>query len=388
MRPMGPCRPLVPVVLASVLLLALMLSPSRTVAVRAQDAAAATAGVGGATGAVGSAVLVDNGDASKRITLVLLGDGYTAAELPRFRRQAAAVWRALAAVEPFHTYQHFFDVRRVDVASAQSGLRAGSPLGMHFGCEGMSRLLCADDAAVNRLAGASDAPQYAIALANSTQYGGEGGDGTTTLSAGSPDASQIVQHELGHTIGGLGDEYDAAPRDSVYPNLSGSDAEAMRSGQLKWWRWLGAADPTGGTVGAYRSANGLYRPTKDSIMRTLGGVYNLPSREAIIESVYRQVGLIDHTQPAAGAVGGRPLLRVFPIALEGARQLQVSWQVDGHAPPSGAVRGDGFDTGVLTPPPGGSDQVTATVSDTTPWVRDEEFRRLRMTRTVSWTVRG
>ena len=367
--------------LVSVLLLvALVLGPGPARAADPRRAAPA----GGTAGA--GTLVVDNGDAANRITLVLLGDGYTADQLPRFRSQAAAVWKAMAAVEPFHTYQHFFDVRRVDVASVKSGLHPGSPLGMHFGCEGTARLLCADEGAVDRLAGGSGGPRYTIALANSTEYGGEGGDGTTTLAAGSPEAGEIVQHELGHTVGGLGDEYDAAPADAGYPNLSGDGAAALRARQLKWWRWLGAADPSGGTVGAYRSGNGLYRPTKNSIMRTLGGAYNLPSREAIIESIYRQVWLVDRTEPAPGSVEGRPRLQVFPIPLEGGRQLQVSWQVDGHTPPSGAVSGDSLDTAALTVGPGLSSTITATVVDTTPWLRDEVFRRARMTATVTWTL--
>ncbi len=372
-------RLFVSVVMAAVLTLLLMLSSSRQAGVQAAEPR---------SGRAGGAVLADNGAASKRITLVLLGDGYTAAEQPRFRTQAAAAWKALASVEPFRTYQHFFDVRRVDVVSAQPGLRAGSPLGMHFGCEGLSRLLCADDGAVARLAGGSGGPQYTIALANSTQYGGEGGTGTTTLAAGSPDAGRILQHEMGHTVGGLGDEYDSAPSDADYPNLAAADAATLRASQQKWWRWLGAADPTGGTVGAYRSANGLYRPTKDSIMRTLGGVYNLPSREAIIESVYRQVRPVDHTAPAEGEVDGSPLLRVYPIRLTGAHQLRVSWLVDGRRPPSGAVRGDSLDTRALDLAPGQRSTVSVTVEDTTPWVRDEEFRRTRMTQTLSWSLRG
>ncbi|MFC1417680.1 M64 family metallopeptidase [Streptacidiphilus cavernicola] len=366
----------VSLLMAAVLTVALMLSPSRPATVQAAEVRSA------------GALLADNGDAADRITLVLLGDGYTAAELPRFHAQAAAAWTALTSVEPFRTYQHFFDVRRVDVVSARPGLRSGSPLGMHFGCDGLSRLLCADDGAVDRLAGGSGGPQYTIALANSSQYGGEGGTGTTTLAAGSPDAGRIIQHEMGHTVGGLGDEYDAAPADADYPNLASVSAAQMRASQQKWWRWLGAADPTGGTVGAYRSANGLYRPTRDSIMRTLGGVYNLPSREAIIESVYRQVRPVDRTVPAAGPVDGQPVLRVFPVPLAGPRQLRVSWTVDGRRAPYGAVRGDSLDTGRLGLAPGSRSTVSATVEDTTPWVRDEAFRQSRMTETVSWTLGG
>jgi hypothetical protein len=343
----------------------------------------------GPVGLVSRQQLVANGSPANRITIVLIGDGYTAAELPRYRSQAAAVWQALTQVEPFRSYQRFFDVTRLDLVSPVSGLRPGSPLGMRFGCDGMARLLCADDEAVDHYAGRSGGGrQYVVALANSDSYGGEGGDGLATLAAGSPDAAEIVQHEFGHSVGGLGDEYDAAPPDSDYPNLAGTDAATMLRDQVKWWRWLGAADPTGGTVGAYPGGNGLYRPTRDSIMRTLGGVYNLPSREALIESLYRQVRPIDLVDPAPGVVLTPRELRARPMPLVGPQQLSVVWTVDGRPAPAAAIAADRLDTARLGLAPGQWAKVTATVQDGTPWLRDEDFRRDRMTETVSWAVRG
>ncbi|WP_370091548.1 M64 family metallopeptidase [Streptacidiphilus sp. MAP12-20] len=339
----------------------------------------------------GTAMLVDNGPAANRITLVLIGDGYTADELPRFRAQAAATWQALSSVEPFRTYASYFDVRRVDLVSPESGLGPSSPLGMHFDCGGTPRLLCADDAAVSHYAGPTVGPTYMIALADSNAYGGAGGSGVTTLSAGSKDASRIIQHEMGHTVGGLGDEYDAAPGgQSDFPNLSTQDASALSSAHAKWWRWLGAADPSGGVVGTYRSANGLYRPTQDSIMRTLGAVYNLPSREAIIESLYRRLDTIDAATPPpqAGPVAPGRLLTVTPLPLAGGRRLAVSWTVDDRPAPSSALRDGGLslDTGALALPRHCHAIVRAGVVDTTDWVRDEPFRQARMSASVAWSV--
>jgi hypothetical protein len=315
--------------------------------------------------------------AGDRITLVFVGDGYTRAQLPLYHRQVERVWRALSAIEPFHRYRGLFRIRRIDVVSQRSGLRSGSPLGMRFGCEGLDRLLCADPNAVRRYAESVPGPRYVIALANSKTYGGEGGDdGITTLSAGGPQALQVAQHEFGHTVGGLGDEYGSAPDDAGYPNLSTVDAATMRAEHVKWWRWLGAADPTGGRVGAYRGANGLYRPTRDSVMRDLGEPYNLPSREAIIERLYRQASPVSGASPAEGSVSGRPRLTVRP-AVPGAR---VDWTVNGHR----AGTGDSLSTARL--PRGGT--VSATVRDTTPWVRDEGFRDRYMTSTLHWTLTG
>ncbi|GAA1244367.1 M64 family metallopeptidase [Kitasatospora nipponensis] len=350
--------------------------------------------------AVGAAPTVDirrTGDPANRITLVLLGDGYTAAQQDLFSRQADQAWRALMDIEPFRTYQGFFNIRRVEVVSPTPGIaeadnkgrRPGTPLGMHFWCEGTARLLCADEAATARLAGEGSGPQYLIALANSSEYGGAGGTGVTTLAGGSPDAGRIIQHEIGHTVGDLGDEYDSAPNDADYPNLSNQGEDVMRRDHLKWWRWLGAQSPDGGgTVGAYRSANGVYRPTADSVMRTLGGSYNLPSREAILEQIYRRVDPVDSAEPTPGEVTGRPRLTVHPLPLAGGRSLQVDWKVDGRPLQPQSPDHTWYDPTALPLLPGQRVTVTATVRDTTDWVRDEAFRDQRMTRVVSWVLTG
>ncbi|MER8183248.1 M64 family metallopeptidase [Kitasatospora sp. NPDC094015] len=338
-----------------------------------------------------------SGDPANRITLVLLGDGYTEDQQNVFREQADRAWRALMEIEPFRTYQGFFNIRRVDVVSPSSGIAESestgrstrTPLGMHFWCEGTARLLCADESATARYAGEGDGPQYLIALANSSEYGGAGGTGVTTLAGGSPDAGRIIQHEIGHTVGELGDEYDSAPDDADYPNLATVDADQMRRTKVKWWRWLDAPSPDGGgTVGAYRSANGLYRPTEDSVMRTLGGSYNLPSREAIIEQLYRRVRPLDGATPAPGEVAAPARLAVQPLQLTGARQLRVDWTVDGVAVEPQAPDRTWLDTAALALAPGRRVTVQATVTDTTDWVRDEGFRQEFMTRSVSWTVTG
>lgn len=336
------------------------------------------------------------GDPANRITLVLLGDGYTAGQQPLFREQADRAWRALMDIEPFRTYQSFFNIRRVEVVSPAAGIAEtedgepdDTPLGMHFWCEGTARLLCADETATARYAGEDAGPQFLIALANSTEYGGAGGTGVTTLAGGSPDAGRIIQHEIGHTVGDLGDEYDSAPADPGYANLSATGADEMLRTRTKWWRWLGATSPDGGgPIGAYRSANGLYRPTADSVMRTLGGSYNLPSREAIIEQIYRRVRPLDAAVPAPGPVSGRPRLQVNALPLTGPRQLRVDWAVDGRPALPAAVGKGWLDTAALGLAPGARATVTATVRDTTDWVRDEAFRDRYMTRTVSWTLTG
>ena len=74
------------------------------------------------------------------------------------------------------------------------------------------------------------------------------------------------------------------------------------------------------------------------------------------------------------------------VPLDGPRQLAVEWTVNGR--PVAAPGGTWLDTAGLNLAPGARATVTATVRDTTDWVRDEAFRDRFMTRTVSWTLAG
>ncbi|OIV38204.1 hypothetical protein BIV57_07100 [Mangrovactinospora gilvigrisea] len=320
-----------------------------------------------------------------RIELLFVGDGFTRGQEARFQQDVDRLWRAFAAEEPYRTYREVFRERRLDLASPLAGVGSrerATPLGMHYWCHGVERLLCADEHRVAAVTGGNEPRRRIIAVANSTTYGGAGGSASTTVGGGNPDAGPVFQHEIGHTLGGLGDEYDGAYGDDParldYPNLG-------RPGRpVPWRRWLGARDPSGGRVGAYAGADGVLRPTRDSIMRTLGSVYNLPSREALIEEFYRVASpLVAHGRRGRGG----HLLWVRPLHLIGHAWIRVRWTVDGRAWSRPGCRGCSigatFDTGWLPP---GRHRVSAVVRDATPWVRDEAFRRRSMTRIVNWSV--
>src|SRR5262245_11953477 len=61
------------------------------------------------------------GDPSKRLDIAIVGDGYTNAELGKFASDVAVFINGVFAQDPFHEYQSYFNVRRLDVASAESG---------------------------------------------------------------------------------------------------------------------------------------------------------------------------------------------------------------------------------------------------------------------------
>ncbi|MEK8106947.1 M64 family metallopeptidase [Micromonospora sp. M12] len=164
------------------------------------------------------------GDPATRFNLVLLGDGYTEADLPTFRAHVDRHLNTLWTIEPFKSYRSYFNVYAVEIVSAESGVdcdpgssapRRDTALGMGFwgGCNPASvqRLLTVDGTAANAYAdlavGTNPGNRQLIALANSGTYGGAGGS-NATASGGNALSALISPHELGHSLGGLQDEYD------------------------------------------------------------------------------------------------------------------------------------------------------------------------------------
>ena len=245
------------------------------------------------------------GPSDSRFDLVIVGDGYTRADLDTYHQQAVRRWEELAAVEPFRTYRDSFNVWQVDVLSDESGvdhdptlgIRRDTALDMGFWCQGTApgteRLLCVNETKARQYAELAPEADQVLALGNSAKYGGAGG-GIATSSGGNARSGLIVVHELGHSVGGLADEYDHP--DDLYtgpepsePNVSTYTREEMEQGRVKWHAYLGRPSPDGGVVGAYEGGyyhrRGIYRPTQDSVMRTLGKEFNLPGRDAMIGAI-------------------------------------------------------------------------------------------------------
>jgi hypothetical protein len=366
------------------------------------------------------------GPHENRYDLVILGDGYTAGELDLFHQHAAAHWQAIRDTEPFADYVDFFNVWLVDVVSPESGVdndpdptvSRDTALDMHFWCSGVERGLCVDEAKARQAAALAPAADQLLVLANSTKYGGIGG-GVATASGGNSLSELIAVHELGHSLGGLADEYDyylrAGLEDDaaqdvtiplpylVYPEAvlgepSGvnttaqGDPQAMVAEQLKWWRWVGETSPDGGVVGAYEGSGyyrfGQFRPTPDSLMHTLGSAedpnaLNLPSVEQMIAEFYEVVRPVDaaHPDPAEGrlAVG-----QVAALELVGprSRPLRTTWLLDGVPRPEL----DGATAVTVTADLAGGSDLTAVVRDDTPSVRDPAHLAGRLTQQVDWSV--
>lgn len=243
------------------------------------------------------------GDSDAKFDLVFVGDGYTADEMDLYHSQVADRWQEMLAAEPYASLQDEFNVWQVNVVSPESGVDNDPSQGVsrdtaldgEFWCDDDERSLCVDDTAAQQYAELAPGVDQVVALANSDKYGGSGG-GIAVSSGGDSDSGQIMLHELGHSIGGLADEYDGYADSSATgsePNLSTSDEDTMRSGQTDWYDDLGRQTPDGGVIGAYAGTTGdgsvFYRPSEDSLMRSLGQPFNLIGLRAMREGILDKV---------------------------------------------------------------------------------------------------
>ncbi|GGM56030.1 hypothetical protein GCM10012275_28950 [Longimycelium tulufanense] len=244
------------------------------------------------------------GPSNQRLDLVFVGDGYTRDELGKYHDQVVRRWQQLLEVVPFGQLEDRFNVWQVNVVSPESGvdndpvrgISRNTTLDMGFWCGGLERLLCVDERRAQWYAALAPEVDQVVALGNTTKYGGAGGR-VATSSGGNEQAGQIVPHELGHSLGGLADEYDypndlyrgTEPREV---NVSIHDARTQQERRLKWHRYIGRPSPDGGLVGAFEGAyyhrRGVYRPTENSLMRSLGRPFNLPGRDVMADAILRK----------------------------------------------------------------------------------------------------
>ncbi|WP_243859744.1 M64 family metallopeptidase [Amycolatopsis arida] len=329
-----------------------------------------------------------NGPSESRFDLVYVGDGYTSGQLGRYGQHVRTSVSAMFEVEPFKSYRGQFNIWQVNVVSAQSGVdndprpgvRRDTALDMYFWCGNMERLLCVNETKARQYANAAPGVDQIVALANTTKYGGAGG-GVATSSGGNQQASQIVVHELGHSVGGLADEYDYGTcdrREPREPNATTYTAAQLRAYRYKWHRWLDQPSPDGGTVGTYQGArycrSGMYRPSQNSMMRQLGRPFNPPGREAMIAGFYAHAATIDDATALSGG-HFRVAVATMPSA------PRITWTVDGHPVASGVTE---LDVDRLGLPPG-EHIVAVTVADASPQVRDEALRS-QLRDTHSWRI--
>lgn len=161
----------------------------------------------------------ENGPPASKVDLVLVSEGYTRAELPRFHADVRRLVGVLFQTEPFKSRRRDFNVRAVDLPSPRSGVnrpQAGhfrrTPLSLGYGIFGLDRYMLTEANAALRDALSGVPYEFVEILANESQYGGGGIFNFHAATAAQAALSDYVfVHEFGHHFAGLGDEYYTSP---------------------------------------------------------------------------------------------------------------------------------------------------------------------------------
>jgi hypothetical protein len=190
----------------------------------------------------------ENGSPDTKVDLVVIGEGYTRDQLPKFHADATRLLDALFAEEPFKGRRQDFNVRAIDLPSAESGVHrpnAGvfrrTPVSAEYNIFDSERyMLTLDNRALRDVASAAPY-EFVEILVNEQTYGGGGiFNDHATSSVDSEFSNYVFVHEFGHHFAALADEYytsdvayetGAAPKQEPWePNVTA----LLDPERLKW----------------------------------------------------------------------------------------------------------------------------------------------------------
>lgn len=288
-------------------------------------------------------VIENAGPQANRVNYVIVGDGYTEAELDTTfmeHIEFAMEKRFSDPIgQPYLRYRKFVNICALRVAS-QGGICGSSALG----CCGddQSRLAnCNQSAARDAIAQNFDSvPDFDVDW-NAVVLNGDSwwntGSPLMLWSGGNRDAHGAALHEGGHGFHQLADEYDGTSGNcgNEYGEVN-STASASNDNE-KWGLWVGfdqqpGTGPQDYFEGSRYCQSQQYRPSDNSMMNMLFGddpdtAFNAVSREKMIMDIWRFVEPIDSVDPPEGNVSSTTVLRVNVVDPE---VVNVNWTVDGQ----------------------------------------------------------
>ncbi len=159
--------------------------------------------------------VLESGPPAEKVDLLLLGDGYTAAEMGKWHADARRLAELLFATSPFKERRSDFNVWAVDTPSEESGVARPSD-GVHrrsalraaYDAFGSERYVLAFDNERVREAAAAAPYDVMEIVVNGRKYGGGGIFNLyATVASDNAFTPYVFVHEFGHHFAGLADEY-------------------------------------------------------------------------------------------------------------------------------------------------------------------------------------
>ncbi len=157
----------------------------------------------------------ESGPSRDKVDLLLLGDGYTAAEMDKWHEDARRLTETLFAQSPFKERRADFNVWAIDTPADESGARRPSddvhrrsPLRATYDAFGSERYVLAFDNRRWREIAAAAPYEFVEIVVNDRKYGGGGIHNLfATVAADNAFTPYVFVHEFGHHFAGLADEY-------------------------------------------------------------------------------------------------------------------------------------------------------------------------------------
>jgi len=334
-------------------------------------------------------------ESTSRINVTIVPDGYTYPEKAVMETHAEALIADFRAKTPYKEHDSFINYTLVYAYSRYSGTDecdcgiildtamgtrfpdAGDPCGgsanrcLYYGTS------CDSSGTENIVAAELRAPAHdeTIVMVNTTRYGGCGG-ARAVYSAGNGSATEIAVHELGHSLGGLADEYQGNPTCSAFAGEINTSSDPINGA---WPEWIGDLGPP--REGAQYYDQCRYRPTGNCEMRSLFQEF-CPVCNQHWSLVLFGHPRIAPTAPISGATPVSPATAVVGEAVDFAVTTRFStgpqitnsieWSVDGPGFTEPTVLGSGpaFSHTFDTP---GSFTVQASVIADTNFVKPSRY---------------
>ncbi|MCF2517406.1 M64 family metallopeptidase [Dyadobacter sp. CY351] len=336
-----------------------------------------------------------HGSIDNRVNVVILGDGFTQAELPKFTEEARKFADFFLNYAPYNVYRNYFNFFSIATPSRESGVsnpgnapdaypdqpvgKKDTYYGTTFG-EYIHRLVVVQNYQnlTNVLAFNFPTADLVVMLVNTPFYGGSGG-GIAVHTLHSV-ANTIGVHEIGHTFSFLNDEYWAGPQYGwEAPNMTAITDPAT----IKWKNWL---DET--NIGIFPHGEGeaakWFKPTHaNCLMEYLDRPFCAVCKEATAERILQYVSPIDQVfpEPSQGIVlSEQPKTFKLTLVEPEPNSLKVAWTLDGKL-----IRTGSEISLNMTDMKENSGTLVASVFDSTLLSRRDN-RANERTKTVQWTL--
>jgi hypothetical protein len=246
----------------------------------------------------------ESGPAAEKVDLLIIGEGYTAAEMPKFHRDVRRLLPALFAEEPFKSRRSDFNVRALDLPSATSGVNRANagvfrrtPISAEYNIFDSERYVLTFDNRALRDAASAAPYEFIEILVNEKTYGGGGiFNAQATASVDSAFSPYVFVHEFGHHFAALADEYYTS--DVAYETGGAQKPEPWEPNvtalhdptHLKWGDLVAAGTPvpTPWDKAAFEEHTAAIQKRRRDIRAR-----NAPERE--MDALFREQMAWDHT---------------------------------------------------------------------------------------------